>query len=468
MMKSISLALLLAISPMAVYAQDAQPTPADADQPEPASDLESLLKRVQEGRKTESALHKEREAQFLARRDQQQALLRAEEQTRRNLERRSEQLEQTRRENNERINQLDQQKRERLGQLEELFGVLQQASSDAKAVISSSHITVDNPTRMASIDNLVDKAKDSASLPTIADIRAWPTEMMREMVGSSQIVKFPSEVTRTNGNRDEIELIRIGDFGLAGDGGYFSLKPGPRVEDLARQPSARFTSTVSDLQAASSGFVNVALDPTRGQLLTLEVQKPTLEERVAQGGEVGYIILALGAVGVLMAVIQWVYLLLVGAKVRGQIRNRQPNNGNPLGRILAVYDENRSVDVETLELKMDEAILKETPALERFLTLIKLISAVAPLFGLLGTVIGMIETFQAITLFGTGDPKLMAGGISTALMTTVLGLVVAIPTLLLHAFVAGASKSVIHVLEEQSAGIIAVHAEEEKSGASAN
>ena len=106
--------------------------------------------------------------------------------------------------------------------------------------------------------------------------------------------------------------------------------------------------------------------------------------------------------------------------------------------------------------------------MERFLTLIKLISAVAPLFGLLGTVIGMIETFQAITLFGAGDPTIMAAGISTALMTTVLGLVVAIPTLLLHAFVAGASKSVIHVLEEQSAGIIAVHAEEEKSGAGAN
>ncbi len=95
----------------------------------------------------------------------------------------------------------------------------------------------------------------------------------------------------------------------------------------------------------------------------------------------------------------------------------------------------------------------------RNITLIQVISVVAPLLGLLGTVIGMILTFQAITLFGTGDPKTMAGGISTALMTTVLGLCVAIPMVLLHSIVNARSKGVLLVLNEQSAGILAEQAE---------
>ena len=145
-----------------------------------------------------------------------------------------------------------------------------------------------------------------------------------------------------------------------------------------------------------------------------------------------------------------------------QKKSGEPSDDNPLGRVLNVYHENKEVDVETLELKLSEAILGETPRLTRNITLIQVISVVAPLLGLLGTVIGMILTFQAITLFGTGDPKTMAGGISTALMTTVLGLCVAIPMTLLHSIVATRSRSVIHVLEEQTAGLIADHAE--KSG----
>ena len=108
---------------------------------------------------------------------------------------------------------------------------------------------------------------------------------------------------------------------------------------------------------------------------------------------------------------------------------------------------------------MGEAILSETPDINKYISFIQVISVVAPLAGLLGTVIGMIETFQAITLFGTGDPKTMAGGISTALMTTVLGICVAIPTTLLHSVVQQMARSILHKIEEQSAGLIAEHAE---------
>ena len=179
-----------------------------------------------------------------------------------------------------------------------------------------------------------------------------------------------------------------------------------------------------------------------------------------QGGYVGSVIILGGIIGVLLAIERLITLSMIGSKVNAQRKSSVVDTGNPLGRILKVYEENSDVDVETLELKLDEAILGETPGLTRNITLIQVISVVSPLLGLLGTVIGMILTFQAITLFGTGDPKTMAGGISTALMTTVLGLCVAIPTVLLHSIVASRSKSVMHVLHEQSAGITARRAEE--------
>ena len=429
--------------------------------------MADLLNKVRQGRASESEQHKQREAEFRERRDQQDKILQQERQTQKRLERESARLEETRRNNEAEITRQLEIQRERMGQLSELFGVLQQSAGDAKSVISGSHVSIDNSDRMGEIDNLIQKSTESSELPTLDDIRAWPAQMMLEMIGSGEIVTFDHTIMNKAGNAETLQLTRIGDFGLVGNGKYLELKPDGTVHELIRQPSGRFTGTVAGFEAATSGMVALGIDPTRGQLLSLEVEKPNLEERLAQGGVIGYITLSLGAVAVLIAIFQWLYLLGVNGKVKKQIREETANVNNPLGRVLAVYENNKSVDVETLELKLDEAILKETPALERFLTIIKLISAVAPLLGLLGTVTGMIATFQAITLFGTGDPAKMAGGISAALMTTVEGLVVAIPTLFLHSFVSGSSKGVIHVLEEQSAGIIAVHAEKEHANAGA-
>ena len=226
-------------------------------------------------------------------------------------------------------------------------------------------------------------------------------------------------------------------------------------------------------QAAPGEIVPTAVDPSRGSLLGLLIQAPSLRERIDQGGVVGYVIIVLGIVGLLIALWRLLYLSGVGAGIRKQLKSETPSDKkqveevyqlgtsdkNPLGRILKVYDENVDTDTETLELKLDEAILREAPSLEKWQGGIKVLAAVAPLLGLLGTVTGMIATFQAITLFGTGDPKLMAGGISQALVTTVLGLCVAIPLVLLHSWVAGRSRGLIEILEEQTAGIIARKAE---------
>jgi biopolymer transport protein ExbB len=232
---------------------------------------------------------------------------------------------------------------------------------------------------------------------------------------------------------------------------------------LARQPQDRYRSMAAALANASPGdIVGTAIDPSRGSLLGLLIQAPSLPERIDQGGIVGYVIIVLGIVGLLIAVWRLLYLSGVGTGIRKQLKNEAPNEKNPLGRILKVYDDNIDSDTETLELKLDEAILREAPSLEKWQGGIKVLAAVAPLLGLLGTVTGMIATFQAITLFGTGDPKLMAGGISQALVTTVLGLCVAIPLVLLHSWVAGRSRALIEILEEQTAGIIAKKAESER------
>ena len=250
--------------------------------------------------------------------------------------------------------------------------------------------------------------------------------------------------------------------------------------ELGRQPEAQYAGTAENLfEAADGELVSFAVDPTRGSLISLLIQKATLGEMVGtpfggftkgqcylpfcdgQGDYPGSIIILVGIIGVLMAIERLIALTIVGAKVTRQRNNPgAPSEDNPLGRVVKVYEDNKEVDTETLSLKLGEAILTEMPALTRSITIIQVISIVAPLMGLLGTVIGMIETFQSITLFGAGDPKTMASGISTALMTTVLGLCVAIPTTLLHAIVNQRSRSIIHVLEEQSEGIVAMHAEE--------
>jgi biopolymer transport protein ExbB len=271
-------------------------------------------------------------------------------------------------------------------------------------------------------------------------------------------------VMTVDGKETLMEVARVGLFNIVADGMYLIYEDGDLAE-LPRQPEAgRFTGSTSDLLESSGGLVRFGIDPTLGGVLRTYVARPNLVERIQQGGLVGYLIIALGIVGLLISLERMIVLGVASRKVTAQLESSSPSQDNALGRVLSVYAANKATDTETLELKLSEAIFKETPALNRALLFIKIISVVAPLMGLLGTVTGMIQTFQAITLYGTGDPKLMAGGISQALVTTVLGLTVAIPMVLLHTLVSGRSKRIVQVLQEQSAGIIAGHAESNSSG----
>ncbi len=429
--------------------------------------LDDLLKQVQQGRIDDRKTNKEREARFIAEKNNQKKLLKEMKARQKKLEKQSAQMEAQFDKNEAQIAKQTELLKTRLGSLKELFGVLQQASGDARGQFENSLTQLQFPERSKFLNELAEKMGTSSQLASIEDIEQLWFELQREMTESGKVVKFPLEIIKANGDKATQEVSRIGVFNLVSQGKYldYSAETG-RVLELPRQPSGRFLKAIEAFEASSPGELTpVGIDPSRGQILSLLVQSPSLRERIDQGGIVGYIIIGLGALALLIVLERLLVLSYTAIKVRLQMRHPdQPKTNNPLGRILNVYYQNPDTDVDTLELKLGEALLHETPRLQRRVMLLKIIAAVAPLMGLLGTVTGMIITFQAITLFGTGDPKLMAGGISQALVTTVLGLVVAIPTVLLHTLVASRSKAILQVLEEQASGMIAQHAEALHSG----
>ncbi len=417
--------------------------------------LNELLQSVRAERTAIAAKNQQREAEFVQARNQQRAMLQKVQADLAAEERRSAALKTQFDGNETQIRDLEEVLTIRLGNLGELKGVVKQVVGDFKGVVDNSLVTAQYPQRKETINRIA----SIDGMPQIDDLDQLRILMLEDMVASGNVSKFATSVNSASGEQFQAEVVRIGVFNAIHNDQFLRLSEAGTLQELPSQPSGRYRSMAGDLYSATSGIHPMALDPTRGQILGALIQSPTLVERTNQGGPIGYVIIILGIIGVLIALERLMSLTVAGSKIKGQLKNSTPKADNALGRILGVYHENRQVDPETLELKLDEAILKETPQLEKRQAIIKVLAAVAPLLGLLGTVTGMIATFQSITLFGTGDPKLMAGGISTALVTTVLGLVAAIPLVLLHSFVAGKSKALIEILEEQSAGLIAEHSE---------
>ena len=265
-----------------------------------------------------------------------------------------------------------------------------------------------------------------------------------------------------DGSQVQRDVVRVGVFNAISDGRFLQYLPETgKLTEIARQPVRRHRSAAAKLEAATEGLVAMPIDPSRGSILGLLVMTPTVGERIQQGGTIGYIIIGLGALGFVLVVIRFVSLTRVGRRMTAQLGSKTADTGNPLGRVMQVYEQHKGADTETIELKLDESILRDRPALERGLTTIRVLSVIAPLLGLLGTVTGMIVVFQQITLFGAGDPKYMAGGIAQALVTTMLGLIMAIPLVFLHSLLRARSKQLVQTLEEESAGMVARRAEGE-------
>ena len=354
--------------------------------------------------------------------------------------------------------------RDRRGDLNELFGTLQGVAGDFLSNFQNSLISAQYSGRTEALDEIIQRAGSTIEQLNVDEMERFWFFMHQELTESGRVVSYTGDVTLPNGDTASRSITRIGAFNAVSDGEYLSYSGDiGHLQVLPRQPDAGIMASASALQGASSGFTKVGIDPTGGvggQVLANLVNFPTVEEQVRNNsGVIGFIIIGVGIVGILLGFLRLLLLSVTSIKVRGQLKKDKPAKNNPLGRVLMVAENNPTADTETLELKLGEAILQETPALESMLTLIKMIATIAPLGGLLGTVTGMIQVFQQITVYGAGDPTIMAGGISQALMTTVLGIVVAIPTIFMHTVVKSRSDNIIHILEEQATGMIAEKAE---------
>ena len=448
------------------------PAQAPAQQEDSAAEpstLEQLLELIRQGKVREDSEADQREEAFRSQARRQAQLLRQLQNRLKQERDLSVKLEQSRNENNLEIERLREQKAQKEGSLREIFGNLQAIASEAATYMETSLVTAQlGVERISYLRTLAVRMENTDKLPALEDIERLWYELNREMYESGRVVRFRTEVVGLDGVASACDVYRVSMYAVICNGRYVVLQPGGHLSELSRQPASRFLASARSLEDARD-YVEFGIDPTGPQgngLLKNLISSPNLAERVNQGGIIGRVILSLGALGVLLAIFKLLGLIVTGWQVNAQLRSETISLRNPLGRVQQVFEDHAFNTLEGLEAKLAQAVVRERKGIERFVAFLKIIATVAPLMGLLGTVTGMIITFQQITLYGTGDPKTMAGGISVALVTTVLGLTVAIPMVLLHTLVASRAKGLMSILEERSFGLIARQAEEEGAGKS--
>ena len=361
------------------------------------------------------------------------------------------------------LSELEEKLTLKLGNLGEMSGVVRQVAGQTKGEFENSISNIQHPERIDVLQNLSEKKK----LPSVPQIKELWFELIKEIGYSSEIINFNAEILNADGSTSNLDILRLGLFVLASDGDLLKHIPETnQIEKLPSQPSGVDHGGLKKLQNSSRVFrsdrpleqalserFDVTIDPTRGSLIDKLIQSPSFFERINQGGLVGYFIILLGLFGLGLGAERIVFL----RKEWTELENAQDGSGsnNILSELFKTMEENAKLDFESLQMLLDEKIQAYIPKIESRVAAIKLIATVAPLLGLLGTVIGMIETFQSIQIFGTGDPKLMAGGISQALVTTMLGLIVAAPLLFLHSYADSFVAKISDFLDEKSSGLIA-------------
>lgn len=453
MKKLILASVAFVVSSLVIAEDESTKTPVI---PKNIQSLQQLLQQVKEDGLKEQSIHKERERIFLQDATKQKQALAKSKTELKQVKAETKRLKNNFDNNEDSLASLEEELRKRMGNLGEMFGVVRQVSQDVSSIRENSLLANELGPR----SDLLEQLSASKALPSISELEKLWYEMQLHMTKQGESKQYATTYLNAKGQKVEANIAHIGPFVAFNDSGFLNYDVQTQMFiELGKQPSE--AGLIAPFLGSDSDFSEMVIDPTRGTLLSLGSQSPSILDRINQGGLIGYIILFLASCGFMYAIFLLIQRLNMQSKMKVQLSNPQAiDSGNPLGRVLAVYqNEQSSKDLETLEMKLDEAVLKELPELEKGLSIVKLLAAVAPLLGLLGTVTGMIATFQSITLFGTGDPKLMAGGISQALITTVLGLVAAIPLLFMHNILNGRSKEMIQVLDQQAAGIIAEQAQ---------
>lgn len=415
--------------------------------------MDELLQQIQQGSQAAVKLNAEREQRFLRNKNEQAALLAKAEADFAAANARADQAKARFAVGQGEIAELKRRLTERVGDTGQMYAAIAQAAGEFRSQIAGSLVTAQFPDRIAFLDRLA----QGGEIPGVDDLEQLWFLYAQEAAESGKVARFEAQVIDGVGAKSAVEVTRAGAFAAFDEDGYLSFDAASgQLSVLPRQPRDALKlarAFGADEREATSTLL---LDPSRGELLRLMAERPTVLDRVHQGGLVGYVIIAIGVVGAILATYQLLYLTGVGIKVRRQLgRVTEPRTDNPLGRVLASLRNDTTQDPEVLETRLSEAVLRETPRLERFQSLLRMIVAAGPLLGLLGTVVGMIITFQVITEVGSGDPKLMAGGISQAMVATVLGLIIAIPLLFVNSFLMSRSRMLTQILDEQAAGLLA-------------
>ncbi|SON49776.1 MotA/TolQ/ExbB proton channel family protein [Vibrio tapetis] len=411
-----------------------------------------LLQKTQQAHKEQKTHNKQREAGFSLTEaqfnEQRQKLLTLRE----NLQTETNQLSEQFSQNEQTLAELEQKLRLETGSLGELFGVVRQSAKELSVELGHSVTAIDRQQYTPLIDDIV----AAKALPSLDQLTGLWRAIEEQVSASKELTQVDVTYVNGEGYTSSEQAYRLGSLGLVDSTGYINWDGARGVaKPYLKQPNNG--PTAATLVGDNTGAI--VLDPSRGIMLEQVANAPELKDRLEHGGVVGKIILGLLALGIVIALYRGAVLLYVRQQIRSQLKSPSTPKNNPLGRVLAVYDQEQKRSVEALELRLLETIVDEQQGLEKGLSMLKLLAALAPMLGLLGTVTGMIETFQVITQFGNGDPKVMAGGISMALVTTVLGLVSAMPMLLAHNILSTQAENIRNILEKQSISLVAEQAE---------
>ena len=435
--------------------------------------VDGLLNDIRQNAAEVERQNRERIRIFSERANQRSAELSKAQQELRALENRAATVERSFASNRNQIDRLEDELRAAQGDFGEVFGLARSKAGEFKALLDSSLTTAEHPDRA----KVLGRIAESKALPSAEDLDSIWKSMLNQIKYQREVSNFEAPVANIEDGAMQ-DVTRVGPFSVfTTNGSDFLDYSAPSAESgddapllslLPRQPGGQVSNAAKNVTGATAGDVVYApLDPTRGGLLKSFERVPSFEERFGNplkfklgfGKVIGLVIEWILILGGLFGILNLIRLFLAKMAIGSQKRKAQPSKSNALGRVMMAYEGAQNKDADTVELKLDEAILRESPKFEFGLSVLKLLAGVAPLLGLLGTVTGMIQTFQAMMIYGTGDPQLMAGGISEALVTTMLGLVAAIPLLVLHSFCASLARSIQGTLEEQSAGIVARHVE---------
>ncbi|WP_219934128.1 MotA/TolQ/ExbB proton channel family protein [Vibrio cholerae] len=415
----------------------------------------SLVQQATQEKAQQQQHNQQREAGFVQTAQELQAA-KAELLAERNrLQKEADQLSSQFSDNENTLARLEETLRLETGSLGEMFGVVRQNAKELQSELDQSVTGVELRAHQQSIDDVV----AAKTLPSMAQLRGLWQAMSEEIRASGQVQTTEIQWLNGQGETQTVPALRLGSLGLISEQGYVKW-------DNARQQALSYQQLPSDFPTFShirtlvdGDVVTMKVDPSRGVLLEQLALTPTLSQRLQAGGVIGNVILVLLGVGLIIALYRGAILATLRQKIKAQLKKPEQPGNNPLGRILAVYNKEQQRSVEALELRLLEAVVDEQNHLETGLSMLKLLAALAPMLGLLGTVTGMIETFQVITQFGNGDPKVMAGGISMALVTTVEGLIAAIPLLLAHNILSAQAEAIRNILEKQGIGLVAQQAE---------